>query len=54
MIPAWAKTAISILLQTIAKVLSAENDDEREEAFMEAAEAIKKALDEKKFGPSDT
>ena len=54
MIPGWALTVIGILASTIAKILSARTDDDREEALMEAAEAIKKALDEKKFGPSDT
>ena len=50
MIPAWALEAAGALATVIVKLLSASSDKEREDAFMEAAEASKAALDRAKFG----
>ncbi len=47
--PAWAVEAAIELAKAIAKLVGAENDDEREEALMQAAEATKAALDAKRF-----
>lgn len=49
-IPSWVTEAIFGLLGALAKLISAETDDEREEALMSAAEATKAALDRKRFG----
>lgn len=45
MIPRWATDLVAALAGTIAKLISARSDAEREEAAMEAAEATKAALD---------
>ncbi len=49
-VPPWAVDAVLGLVQAVGKLLSAESDEEREEALMEAAEAPKAALDRRKFG----
>ncbi len=50
MIPAWAIEAAVSLARATAKLIGAQDDEERTEALMQAAEATKVALDRKKFG----
>lgn len=50
-LPPWALSALFGLVEGGVRLLTAQNDDEREEALMAAAESMKAALDQKKFGP---
>lgn len=50
MIPAWAKDLAAELAGAVVKLITADNDADREEAAMRAAEATKAALDRAKFG----
>lgn len=50
MIPQWAIEGAIGIGGALLKLLGSKNDDEREQALMEAAEAAKAALDRKKFG----
>ena len=50
-LPPWAMNAAFGLVEGLVKLLSADDDAGREAAMMEAAEAMKAALDQKKFGP---
>ena len=49
-LPAWALDAVLGLVSALAKLLSATTDEEREDALMSAAEAVKASLDRKRFG----
>lgn len=48
--PPWAVEGLLQLGAAIIKLIQAADDNSREEALMEAAEATKAALDAKKFG----
>lgn len=50
MIPPWVLAAAGSLLLATLRLLQAKSDRDREEALMTAAEAIKAAQDEAKFG----
>lgn len=49
-VPAWALEGAVGLVKALVKLVRAQSDDEREDAFMTAAEATKAALDRRKFG----
>lgn len=51
-VPEWAAHGVVGLLESALAFLQGGTDDEREAAAMKAAEALKKALDDKKFGPT--
>jgi hypothetical protein len=50
-LPPWALDAAFGLVEGLVKLLSADDDEGREAAMMDAAETMKAALDRKKFGP---
>lgn len=49
-LPAWAAEAAVGLVRALFRLAMASDDDGREEALMQAAEATKAALDRRKFG----
>lgn len=49
-LPAWALGAVFDLVEVIIKLVVAKTDEEREEALMQGAEAMKARMDQRKFG----
>lgn len=49
-LPEWAAEGALGLVRALFRLATAPDDDAREEALMQAAEATKAALDRKKFG----